>query len=462
MFCSFVRRCQWIILAIVVSQTSTFIHADDWPHWMGPTNDGVWHETETIETFPETGPKFVWRKEIGAGYAGPSIVGNQLFVMDRTQDENKGIAVENDIRAAGEIAGGERIRCLDVTTGDEIWSYKYDCPYKIAYPTGPRCTPTVDVDLVFALGAMGRLTCLKRSSGEMVWEKELTKVYETSPPVWGYSSHPVVDGEQLLVPVGGKKSGVVAFHKTTGEEIWRTVTTLDICYAPLVIYEPVGLERQLIFWHADGITSLNPQSGAEYWFVKFPEKRNPSQTAIATPVLIGNQLLISEYYQGSLMLEIGSNPPSVVEKWRQSVLSLRLGRALNPMMATPIVLDKHAYGIGNNGRGQGVMRSIDIETGSLAWSKDDWLSEKPLDFSSAFMTVNGDKVYLFNDLGELMIGRLSPEGFTELDRAKLLEPTSVARGRDVVWSHPAFSNGKMFVRNDSEIICVDLKKPGQP
>lgn len=438
--------------------------ADDWPRWMGPGMDGVWHETDTVDQFPDAGPPVLWRKEIGSGYAGPSVVGDQLFVMDRISknEERTGDKVENNIKKAGPIIGGERVRCLNTKTGEEVWSHSYDCEYKIAYPTGPRCTPAVAGDQVFTLGAMGRLICFNKADGEIVWEKELTSEYEAKPPVWGYASHPLVDGEMLLVPVGGKGSGVVAFNKNTGEEIWRAVTTMDICYAPLALFEPDGVERQLIFWHAEGITSLNPQTGDEYWNVKFPEERNPSQTAIATPMLSGNQLLIAEFYKGSLLLEIGSNPPSVTEKWRQHKMNPKGDDALNAMMATPLIKDGFAYGIGYNGRGQGVMRCTELATGAMKWSKGDWLAKKPVAFATAFIVRNGEKYFLFNDIGELMIGKLTPDGFEELDRAKLLEPTSVARGRDVVWSHPAFADGKMFVRNDQEIICVDLRKPSHP
>ena len=463
-FCHRIIVAVSTILFLVFAPATTTAVADDWPRWFGPKMDGVWRETGMIDKFAESGPNIVWRQPIGSGYAGPSVVGKLLFVMDRTKDEQKGLKVENGIRASGEIPGGERIRCLNVETGEEVWSHKYDCPYFIAYPTGPRCTPAVDGDHVYTLGAMGRLICLTKADGQVVWEKELTEEYNVKPPIWGYASHPLVDGDMVIVPVGGKNcgAGVVAFDKNTGKEIWKAVKTLDVCYAPLVMYEPKGAERQLIFWHADGITSLNPATGEEYWFSKFPEERNALQTAIATPTLIGNQLLISEFYKGSLLLEIGSNPPSVTEKWRQKKLNPRLDESLNAMMATPVVKGGYAYGIAYNGRGAGVMRCTDLATGAMKWSKDDWMGEKPLTFATAFMVENEDKYFIFDDIGELIIGKLSPEGFEELDRAKLLEPTSVASGRDVVWSHPAFANGKMFVRNDVEIICVDLKKSSRP
>ena len=130
--------------------------------------------------------------------------------------------------------------------------------------------------------------------GEVVWEKLLTEVNEeVKPPFWGYASHPFIDGDNLIVPTGGKGSGLVAFNKKTGEEVWRSVTTRDIAYSPIVIYEPTDAngERQLIFWHGEGITSVNPDDGTEFWFTKFPEEANPSIVTIATPVLSGNKIV---------------------------------------------------------------------------------------------------------------------------------------------------------------------------
>lgn len=447
-----------LVMFLFITNSLAVVSADDWPRWMGPQYDGVWREKGMVDKFPEEGPKVVWRQPIGAGYSGPSIANGRIFAMDRTEDKGVGIKVENKV--PGEMAGGERIQCLDASTGKEIWSVNYDCPYKIAYPTGPRCTPTVDGELVFTLGAMGHLKCLKVDDGSVVWEKALMSEYKTKPPLWGFASHPYVDGNQLIVPVGGEGSALVAFEKKTGKELWRAGTTNDIGYAPVVIYEPndANGERQLIFWHGKGITSFNPDDGAENWFVKFPEEPNASIVTIATPVLTGNQLLIAEFYKGALLLEIGSNPPSVKEVWRNFKKNPRLNDALNAMMATPVVSQGLAYCVAYNRRGQGVMRCVELATGEMKWNEEKWLDDKALMFSNGFITPNEEKFFIFNDLGELMIVQLTAEGMVELDRAKLLEPTSVARGRDVVWSHPAYSDGKMVVRNDKEIICVDLKK----
>jgi outer membrane protein assembly factor BamB len=301
---------------------------------------------------------------------------------------------------------------------------------------------------------------LATANGDVIWEKQLTEDYEAKPPFWGYASHPFVDGENLIVPVGGNGTGLVAFEKKTGKEVWRSVTTNDIGYAPVVMYQPEDAngERQLVFWHGRGITAINPDDGTELWEVSFPKEANPSIVTIATPVLVGNKLLIAEFYKGAVLLEIGSNPPSVKEVWRNFEKNPKLDDALNAMMATPVVKDGLAYGVAYNKRGEGLLRCVELESGDMKWTDENWMGDKPLMFANGFFTPNEDKYFVFNDIGELVIATLSSEGFQELGRARLLEPTSVARGRDVVWSHPAYSDGKMVVRNDKEIICVDLKK----
>lgn len=450
------RTLAWTSLIAVVAFVGTVGAFEDWPRWMGPRMDGEWRESGLIEEFPEGELAFTWSQPIGPGYSGPAVVGNRLFVMDRTKDDGKGKQVENGIRQAGVIPGGERILCLDTKTGDTLWEHTYDCPYNIAYPTGPRCTPAVDGDRVYTLGAMGHLKCLDINDGHVIWEVSLMDQYETKPPAWGYASHPLVDGPRLLVPCGGKGSAIVCLDKMTGEEIWKNLTSEDIGYAPVVFYEPDDGPRQLIFWHGDGVDSLNSETGEHYWHVKWPEeKAQPQATTIATPRIVGNQVLFSEYYKGSLLLELESNPPAANEIYRTFKTDPRGKTSQTALMTTPVIRDGMIYGIA----GLGEFRCNRWDNHELVWEKKDWLAEEPIVFATAFLVKNGERYFMFNDIGELMIVRLSPDGFDEVGRRKVLEPTGVARGRKVVWSHPAFSNGHMFARNDSEIVCVDLRKP---
>ena len=215
--------------------------------------------------------------------------------------------------------------------------------------------------------------------------------------------------------------------------------------------------RQLLFWHADGVTSIDPATGKELWFAKFPEEPNPSNTSITTPRIEGNRLFISEFYKGSLLLELSSRPPEATERWRSHRSDPRSKMSLNTLMSTAVVRNGNVYGIGYDGRGRGVLRCVELETGKLRWEKADWLSKRPLPFATAFFVRNGDRYFPFADTGELLLAEMDAVGFRVTSRAKLLEPTCAARGRHVVWSHPAFAGGHMYARNDREIIAVDLR-----
>ena len=457
------RASFFIFSFVLLIGICSSVSADDWPHWMGPKMDGVWNEGGIIEKFNDSKAKILWRQPIGGGYAGPSILGNRIYVMDRTKDDKKGVTVENNIRSVGEIPGGERVLCLDLRTGETIWEQAYESGYKIAYPNGPRCSIAIDGQHVYSLGAMGRLMCLEANDGTVVWKKDLVEEFKTRPPPWGYSSHPLIDGKKVIVPVGGEGTGLVAFDKETGKELWRSVTTIDIGYAPLVIYEGSTesgeKNKQLIFWHGAGVTGLDPETGKEFWYVKFPEDPSPSITTIATPVLFEDgKLLISEFYKGSLLLQLSFHPPAAKEVWRSHKDDPRNKESLNSMMTTPIVKDGHAYGIAYDGRGHGVFRCIDLTSGKAKWTQQDWLAEKPIMFATAFGVSNEGRYFLFSDTGELLIAEMDTAGYREISRAKIIEPTSAARGRKVVWCHPAFADRKMVVRNDEEIVCVDLAK----
>src|SRR5262249_17670557 len=194
--------------------------ADDWPQWLGPQRDGVWRETGIVDKFPQGGPKVVWRVPVENGFSGPAVVGGRVYLTDHQRaKDDKG----NPLRPTrdGGFAGKERVLCLDVADGKVIWKHEYDCPYKIYYPDGPRCTPLVHQGKVYTLGGMGDLVCLDAKKGDVLWSKNLAKEYKTEPPVWGYAAHPLIDGDLLYTLAGGEGSNVVALNKDTGREVWK-------------------------------------------------------------------------------------------------------------------------------------------------------------------------------------------------------------------------------------------------
>lgn len=432
----------------------------DWPKWLGPDGTGEWKETGIIDSIPEKGLNVVWRQPINGGYTSPSISEGRLFVMDwvtrtKTPEERE------DKTLRGAIPGTERVLCLDAKTGEEIWQHSYESFYRVSYPGGPRACPLVEGDRVYSLGTMGQMICFDASNGEVHWEKNLAETYKTKPPVWGFASHPLIVGDTLYCTVGGKGSGVVAMNKLTGEEIWKALTAAEIGYAPPVLMQNEDGEQHLVVWYDVAITGLDMKSGEELWSHKFPETspQRPS-VSIATPRVIDNRVFVCNFYHGSILVEVGKGKTREVwstEDDKQHV------NDINTIMTTPVVKDGFIYGVAGNGE----MRCVHVDSGQLMWRNYEALAIEGQDpmqpvtrlagFAALFMTPHEDKSFLFTDQGELIIAKLSPTGYHEIGREKLLETTAETRGRAYVWCHPAFANGHMYVRNEKEIICVDLR-----
>jgi outer membrane protein assembly factor BamB len=425
--------------------------ADEWPQWLGPKRNGVWHETNLIRSFPAGGPKVIWRAEVGAGYSGPSVAGDRVFVMDR---QLKDADAKPDPQRIETVAGSERVLCLDANNGQQRWVHEYDCEYKISYPNGPRTTPTVDGEFVYCLGAMGDLVCLRVDDGSVVWHCNFMERFEFERPLaWGWAASPLVDGDNLICVVGGKKAGVVAFNKTNGDTVWQAIDAKEIGYASPVRYECDG-QRQLIVWYDEAIAGLNPADGRLLWDVPFPEDgpvMRPAVT-ISHPRLFDDHVLVSDFYHGSAVLRITTHPADAEIVWSTPKGTGMNKESFNTLMAAPVVIDGHIYGIAGNGE----LRCVLAKDGENVWREFGPNGDRPAMFATTFIVPAGEHSFLYNDQGELIIAKLSPQGYEELDRAKILATTSFARGRDVVWSHPAFAHRRMFARNDKELVCIEL------
>ncbi len=437
--------------------------AEDWPQWLGSSRDGVWHETGIITEIPEGGPPVKWRMPIGPGYTGPSVSEGRLFVMDRPENTELTDEARAEMKKTGMLPGGERVLCLDVKTGETLWEHVYDCPYRISYPSGPRCTPTIDGEYAYTLGAMGDLYCLRVKDGEVVWHTRFSDHYSKEdkpirPPVWGYASHPVIEGSLVIMPVGGDGSAVVALDKMTGREVWKNLTSSDIAYAPLVFYGE-GDDRQMLFWHADGVDSLNPQSGEHFWHHKFPEEQTQpgATTSIATPQIVGDLFYVSECFSGSLILRLKSDPPGVEEVFRSATDDPRHTNDINTLMTNPVIREGLVYGV----TADGILRCTKFETGEKLWEDKGMFGDKPADFGTLFIVENEGRFFSLDDLGRLSILNLSGDGVKKLSSCQLIEATENARGRTIVWSHPAFANRCIYARNNKEIVCFDMAKPEQ-
>ena len=247
---------QLICLLVVLCVIAGSVRADEWPQWRGENRDGLWKETGIIEEFEAQQILIRWRVPIGSGYSGPSVVEGRVYVTDRLTHPKQ----------------VERVHCFDSETGESVWSYTYDCVYKIDYTAGPRATVTVHDGLAYALGAMGHLHCFDAATGEVVWKKDLNTEYDINMPIWGIASAPLVEGDHLIVQIGGAPEAcVIAFDRKTGEEKWKAVDDTASYSAPIVITH--AGKRILVSWTGNNIAALDPETGAVYWLYPFPSTR---------------------------------------------------------------------------------------------------------------------------------------------------------------------------------------------
>ncbi|MEM8995330.1 MAG: PQQ-binding-like beta-propeller repeat protein [Acidobacteriota bacterium] len=420
--------------------------AEDWPEWRGAGRGGEWTEapSELVESFPETGLDPAWRTPIHGGYAGPAVSGGLVFVVD--------------FERKGRTAGAESTLALDERSGELKWKRSWPADYvglEPRYATGPRATPTVDGERVFALGAMGQLVALTAADGAVEWRRDFVAEYGTEVPVWGMSGSPVVHGRLLVALVGGKKGATaVAFDKASGEEVWRAIETDgEPGYASPILFDVDG-RTQLVLWHPGAIYGLDPATGKELWRVPFEVTLG---LTVASPVLSGDKLLVSSFFNGSALVQLGGGS-TVKELWRGASSSEVDTDGLHALITTPVIDGDTIYGVGSYGQ----LRALDLATGERLWETMAPVVEKAR-WAAAFLVKNGDRYVISNDRGELILATLDRrDGYREIDRADLIEPTSPIGRREkkaVHWSHPAYANGHVVIRNDREVLRVDLRRP---
>ena len=434
-------RCGAALVALLVLAVSA--RGDDWPQWLGPKRDSVWRETGILEKFPAGGPKVRWRAPVKAGYSGPAVAGGRVYHTDRVLAEGTKNPPETSFTRPKGIPGTERVLCFNDADGKLLWQHEYDCPYTVGYPLGPRCTPVVAGGKVWTLGTEGHLFCLDAATGKVHWSKHFPKDYAAKTPVWGYAAHPLLDGSKLICLVGGEGSTVVAFDKDTGKELWKALSARDLGYCPPMIHERGG-KRQLIIWHGEAVNGLDPETGKVYWTEPFETFQAMS---ISTPQLAGDYLFLTSTFGRSLMLKLKKDAPGAEVAWKGDPKKT----SFDSVFGSPFPEGDVFYGSNSEGE----LVCIRADTGERLWQTTAPTGKK-LRSADIFLVKNGDRFFLWTEKGDLIIARLSPKGYQEISRAHLLDPTSTAFGRDVLWCHPAFANRSVYVRNDKELVCVSL------
>ena len=393
----------WLVLFASIAWNA------DWPQYRGLNRDGISKETAILKTWPANGPKVVWKTPIGDGYSGMAVVANRIYTMDaKGQDEF--------------------VLCMDAASGKEIWRYRNDSSFVNDQGNGPRGTPTVESDMVYAFGAQGILTALNAKTGTKVWSHDVKKMLAGKVPIWGFSSSPLIEGDLLILPVGGSENNaVVAFNKKTGAVAWRSQGD-EPGYSSAIAVTIKGI-RQILVFSGTKLLSVAPTDGKLLWSYNW--KTDWFVNAAVPIVVPEDKVFISTAYDvGAALLKVNvaAGKPSVQEVW--------MNKSMRNHFNTSIYHNGHIYGFDN-----AVLKCIDANTGEEKW-------KQPGYGRGSLLLADGHLIVL-GERGQLLLVEANPAAYKEKANAQVLQGKT--------WTMPTLVNGKLYVRNQKEMVCLDIK-----
>ncbi|MGB3119652.1 MAG: PQQ-binding-like beta-propeller repeat protein [Verrucomicrobiales bacterium] len=412
------------------------LQAADWPEFQGEGRQNVWTETGILQSFAAGGLRQKWSTPVAAGYGGPTVAGDSVFLMDRPDESH------------------ERIVCVNRETGASRWIHAYDCRYgQVGYGYGPRGSVTIRNGRAYAMGTMGNLHCLDAATGEVLWAKDLMASYKVDLPIWGLTNSPLVEGNHVIVQASAGEEGacLVAFDKANGAEKWRAFGDKASYVSPIMIQQ--AGKRVLVAWTGFRIAGMNAVTGEVYWEIETRPRKMPINVPGPALNAAGDRMFLSVFYDGSRMIELDQTAPKARQLWARAGMNEHKTDALHAMISPPCFQGDHIYGIDSYGQ----MRCLDPTTGDRIW--EDQTATAYGRWSTVFMVRHGDHTWILNEQGDLILAKLSPQGYHEISRAKVIEPTTPLPQREsgaVLWSPPAYANRCVYLRNDRELICVDL------
>jgi len=408
-------------LALLLVAGLGSLAADDWPQWRGPNRDAISKESGLLKEWPASGPRLVWKAAgLGSGYSTVAVVGERIYTTGDRPDANYLVALN---RADGKI----------------LWSAKLGG--KAGAPgwggfAGPRATPTVDGDLVFAVDQWGEMACFNAGDGKELWRKNFTTDFGGARPEWGFSESPLVDGDRVMVTPGGSRGAIVALDKKTGAMIWQSREFTDAAHYSSLILVNWGGVRQVIQLTADSVAGVAVADGKLLWRAV----RKGRTAVIPTPIFDSGLVYVTSGYG------VGCNLFKVTEAGGKfSVEQLYENKVMQNHHGGAIKIGDYVYGH-SDGRG---WTCQDFKTGEVKWQEKSKLGKGSLVFADGrFYLRQEDKQ------GTVALIEASPEGYKELGRFD--QPDRSSKNS---WPHPVVAGGRLYLRDQDILLCYDVKQP---
>jgi outer membrane protein assembly factor BamB len=415
-------KTRWPVLLACLASFVAAASGANWPQWRGPARDGISRETGLLKEWPKEGPKLLWHaKNIGSGYSTPAVVGERLYLLS-----NQGMEEEF-------------VKALNVKDGKEIWSIRIgkvgNPNQKPSYPAA-RSTPTLDGDLLYALGSDGDLVCLERSGGKARWQKNLRMDFGGQPGIWAYAESPLIDGDVLVCTPGGPDATLVALNKKTGHLLWKSVVPSgeQAAYAS-VIAVTIGGGKQYVQFLQKGLVGVDARNGKFLW--RYDKTAQGSPANIPTPVGRDGFIYSATGRGGAslIKLSLGQDSVAVDEVYASPKLPTAIGGA--------ILVGNYLFGT----TGQALV-CAEFKTGEIKWT-DRGVGAGSLCYADG-------RLYLHSESGELALVEATAEGYRE--KGRFTPPDQPERGQSKAWAYPVVANGRFYIRDSNVLWCYDVRQ----
>jgi outer membrane protein assembly factor BamB len=404
------------IFLLSVATSRTPAETFSWPQWQGPFRNGLTHEKGLLRQWPEGGPKLKWLfDKCGSGYAGPAVAGGRLYVM-------------------GTRGGVTQLFAIDAGSGRELWAAPMGPEYRNDWGDGPRGTPTVDGDRVYALDANGVLICVT-TDGREAWRVTMASLGGRAPN-WGYCESPLVDGEKLLCTPGGPQGTIAALDKQSGDVLWRSEELEDYAHYSSIVRGGFHRKPQYVQLLEKRLVGVSVDAGNLLWEVEWPG----NVAVIPTPIVRDNHVFAtSGYGAGCMLVHVDARNRASVA-YENKVMKNQHGGVIN--------IGDALYGFSD---GAGWL-CMDIRNGEVLWRERDALEKGAIGYAD-------DRLYCIGEeTGEVVLIDASPKGWVERGRFTLSPQSQNRSPQGGVWVHPVIVNGMLILRDQEYVYCFNVKK----